>query len=667
MQTDTNLSAMIKKWFKLILMGLVSLLVLTGVGLFLSRGAILRHIAGSRLESVSRRYGLAISYEKLSMPSFTTVLLEGLSVVPLQRDTLLKVGEAEVRLDFFPLLGGRISVNQVTTDGVELTFIKRHGISNYDFLFRRSRDSKAETAHVEAAGYNLQVEKTLNLLFRLLPENGEFADLLVIGQRDSLITSFRIPEVRLQDSHFSSEISVEEGEISNKWQVYGMLKPDEKVLEGRISSAGKEEAVILPYIGPHYNAVVKFDSIAFSLSASRSSSSCETLQGVAAVNGLEVYHPALSVDTIDLNQGKLDYKVHVGVRSLELDSASTVVFNRLDFHPYIYAEKTGRWHFKASIHRPEFPAENLFASLPSGLFSHVQGIEASGNLTYNLNLDIDFNNLENLEFSSDLNGYDFYIEDWGTGNLSRMNDEFEYTAYEKDRPVRTFAVGPSNPNFRSLNQISPLLQVAVLQSEDGSFFYHQGFYPGAVQEALAYDLEVGRFARGGSSITMQLVKNVFLNRHKNIARKLEEALIVWLIEGCYLTSKERMYEVYMNIIEWGPMVYGACEAARFYFDKEPSDLTISESIFLASIIPKPKWFRSVFNPDVTLKENQLDYYRLIASRLAAKGLLTEEEAETFVPQVEITGPARDLILSPDTVGVSVDSLFMEDTEATPEL
>lgn len=648
-------------------MGLVSLLVLTGVGLFLSRGAILRHIAGSRLESVSRRYGLAISYEKLSMPSFTTVLLEGLSVVPLQRDTLLKVGEAEVRLDFFPLLGGRISVNQVTTDGVELTFIKRHGISNYDFLFRRSRDSKAETAHVEAAGYNLQVEKTLNLLFRLLPENGEFADLLVIGQRDSLITSFRIPEVRLQDSHFSSEISVEEGEISNKWQVYGMLKPDEKVLEGRISSAGKEEAVILPYIGPHYNAVVKFDSIAFSLSASRSSSSCETLQGVAAVNGLEVYHPALSVDTIDLNQGKLDYKVHVGVRSLELDSASTVVFNRLDFHPYIYAEKTGRWHFKASIHRPEFPAENLFASLPSGLFSHVQGIEASGNLTYNLNLDIDFNNLENLEFSSDLNGYDFYIEDWGTGNLSRMNDEFEYTAYEKDRPVRTFAVGPSNPNFRSLNQISPLLQVAVLQSEDGSFFYHQGFYPGAVQEALAYDLEVGRFARGGSSITMQLVKNVFLNRHKNIARKLEEALIVWLIEGCYLTSKERMYEVYMNIIEWGPMVYGACEAARFYFDKEPSDLTISESIFLASIIPKPKWFRSVFNPDVTLKENQLDYYRLIASRLAAKGLLTEEEAETFVPQVEITGPARDLILSPDTVGVSVDSLFMDDAEATPEL
>ena len=124
---------------------------------------------------------------------------------------------------------------------------------------------------------------------------------------------------------------------------------------------------------------------------------------------------------------------------------------------------------------------------------------------------------------------------------------------------------------------------------------------------------------------MQLVKNVFLNRHKNIARKLEEALIVWLIESQRLTSKERMYEVYLNIIEWGPMVYGAAEASRF---------------FLASIIPKPKHFRSVFNPDATLRENQLEYYRVIARRLAAKGLMTEEEAETFRPDVQVKGEAR---------------------------
>ena len=105
-----------------------------------------------------------------------------------------------------------------------------------------------------------------------------------------------------------------------------------------------------------------------------------------------------------------------------------------------------------------------------------------------------------------------------------MNDEFEYTAYDGDRPVRTFMIGPSNPSFRPLDRISPLLQMAVMQSEDGSFFYHQGFYPGAIQEALAYDLQVGRFARGGSSITMQLVKNVFLNKHSPKAGRSSDSV-----------------------------------------------------------------------------------------------------------------------------------------------
>ena len=260
-------------------------------------------------------------------------------------------------------------------------------------------------------------------------------------------------------------------------------------------------------------------------------------------------------------------------------------------------------------------------------------------------MDIDWNCLDSLRFSSDLVGQGFSNTDYGNTGLGRMNEEFEYTAYEHDMPVRTFAIGPSNPNFRSLERISPLLQMAILQSEDGGFFYHQGFLPGAIQEALAYDLQVGRFARGGSTISMQLVKNIFLNRHKNIARKLEEALLVWLIENQRITSKERMYEVYLNIVEWGPLVYGACEASRFYFDKEPSDLTVNEAIFLASIIPKPKHFRSVFNPDATLKENQAGYFQLLAKRLLVKGVITAEQAEAVAPVIDVKGPARAYLLN----------------------
>jgi membrane peptidoglycan carboxypeptidase len=145
-----------------------------------------------------------------------------------------------------------------------------------------------------------------------------------------------------------------------------------------------------------------------------------------------------------------------------------------------------------------------------------------------------------------------------------------------------------------------LNDLAVLQSEDGGFFYHQGFLPDAIREAMVYDLKERRFARGGSTISMQLVKNVFLNRRKNIARKLEEALIVWLIEQNRLTSKECMFEVYLNIAEWGPGVYGLLEASEFYFGKRPSQLTLEECIYLASIIPKPKHYRSSFEAEALL-------------------------------------------------------------------
>ena len=105
------------------------------------------------------------------------------------------------------------------------------------------------------------------------------------------------------------------------------------------------------------------------------------------------------------------------------------------------------------------------------------------------------------------------------------------------------------------------------------------------------------------------------------------------------------------------MVYGAAEASHFYFKKEPSELTAREAIFMASVIPRPKHFYWSFNADGTLRDNQEGYFRILARRLAAKGMMTEEQAESFVPNVEITGPAYDLIIRKDSLTVQpTDSL-----------
>jgi membrane peptidoglycan carboxypeptidase len=170
------------------------------------------------------------------------------------------------------------------------------------------------------------------------------------------------------------------------------------------------------------------------------------------------------------------------------------------------------------------------------------------------------------------------------------------------------------------------------------------------------NLKKGDFVRGGSTISMQMVKNVFLTRQKTIGRKIEEALIVWLIENQSISTKQRMYEVYLNIIEWGPNVYGIKDASRFYFGKDPADLNLSESIYLASIVPKPKAFKYSFDKYGNLRGSVANYYRLISGIMVRRGLISQAEYENLQPRVNLYGRARDLIVTAEMPPEELDEL-----------
>lgn len=186
---------------------------------------------------------------------------------------------------------------------------------------------------------------------------------------------------------------------------------------------------------------------------------------------------------------------------------------------------------------------------------------------------------------------------------------------------------------------------------------HGGFVEEAFRESIVTNIKQRRFARGGSTISMQLVKNVFLSRNKSVSRKIEEVLIVWLMERQRLVSKERMFEVYLNIIEWGPNVYGIGEAARFYFNKSPDELTLAESIFLASLIPSPKHFKYRFDETGQLKPYMANFFRLVSGRMAKREKIPQEEADNLQTIIQLSGPARDYIVLADTIPVDTLDLL----------
>lgn len=623
--------------------------IITLIGLYMGRNSLLQSSVEKRLQRIEIAHGLRIRYDELRMKGLDEVTLQGLSVVPDKRDTLLTLQALDVCLNFWQLLSGDIEVQNVRLNGLNILFDKQDSVANYDFLFRKQRATDAPE-HLAEIDYTRQIGKMLNLLYGFLPENGELSNLCITERQDSNFVFVHIPSFIINDNRFHSEIRIHEDTLVQHWSASGELNRDARTLRTELSSNGNRK-LSLPYISRRFGAQVTFDTLTYSLTSTGTDPL--TLTGEARISGLDVYHKALSPEVIHLNRGQIAYQINVAPRSLELDSATTVEFNRLSFHPYLRVEKPERsfatsgredWHITASVRKPWFPSEELFGSLPKGLFSNLDGIRTSGSLAYHFLLDIDFAQLDSLKFDSELKEKEFRIVKYGATPLGKMSEEFVYTAYEEGQPVRTFPVGPSWEHFTPLDSISPLLQMSVMQSEDGAFFYHRGFLPDAMREALIHDLKVRRFARGGSTISMQLIKNVFLNRNKNFARKLEEALIVWLIETERLTSKERMYEVYLNIVEWGPMVYGAQEAAMYYFKKHPSQLTVQESIFLASIIPKPKHFHHSFTEEVELKENMEGYYTLLKERLVKKGLIDEAAADTIRANIKVTGEARKRFL-----------------------
>ncbi|KUM02401.1 monofunctional biosynthetic peptidoglycan transglycosylase [Chromobacterium subtsugae] len=137
-------------------------------------------------------------------------------------------------------------------------------------------------------------------------------------------------------------------------------------------------------------------------------------------------------------------------------------------------------------------------------------------------------------------------------------------------------------------KISPNLKRALIASEDARFVDHEGFDWDGIEAAFEKNLKKGKIVAGGSTISQQLAKNLFLSSGKTPWRKLEEALITMMLEA--VLDKRRIYEIYLNVIEWGDGVFGAEAAARYYYHTSAARLSSSQAAKLAAMVPNPRYY-----------------------------------------------------------------------------
>ena len=220
--------------------------------------------------------------------------------------------------------------------------------------------------------------------------------------------------------------------------------------------------------------------------------------------------------------------------------------------------------------------------------------------------------------------------------------------------------------FVPYGRISPYLRRAVLVAEDDQFYEHKGVDTEAMKEALERDWKRRKITHGGSTITQQLAKNLYLSPSRNPVRKVREYFIARSLEKHL--SKKRILEIYLNVVEMGERVYGAEAASRHYFKKPASALTPQQAALLAGCLPNPR-IMNPGSPNKRLRSRQ----RMILSRMRRWGYLFEREVLTEKkPEPAATGttatatapPATDTDLAPATETATPEEPPQTDTDSS---
>ena len=311
------------------------------------------------------------------------------------------------------------------------------------------------------------------------------------------------------------------------------------------------------------------------------------------LTGVTVFHPRIAADPLrdlgatfsltarhDAAAGLLD----VPTLRFAHGRLSATASARLKKDP-----ATGHWQVGADLTVPPLPCADAVAAFPPALVPNLRQLTLGGTVDGRLRVFVDFAKLATedatLTGRINLDGCRVLAAPPSL-RATRLLHDFAFTAVEPGGQRVTVEVAADNEWTRPLEEISQHMVSAVLTTEDGAFWRHHGFITSEFATALSQNLRAGKFKYGASSITMQIVKNVFFERKKTLSRKLEELFFTWYVEQ--VVPKPRLMEIYLNIIELGPEIYGVPRAAQHFFNKNPLDLTVRESVFLASLLPSPK-------------------------------------------------------------------------------
>lgn len=350
------------------------------------------------------------------------------------------------------------------------------------------------------------------------------------------------------------------------------------------------------------------------------------VSGDVFVEDFGLQHAGLAREAIDGLSVSLDGRAMIDLAQRRVaTSGLNWQVNGIPFSIVGWAERDGaHTSMDVSLNVPQFACDGALRSMPAPVTGVVASLGLSGTIGGGAHLALDTRRLSDTSFDYSVHdGCQVSHAGWGL-SVRRFAEPFVQRVQEPGGRVRAFVTGPGAPAWVPVEAIPPTLLGAVISREDGSFYQHRGFSSGEIRGALVRNISERRFAYGASTISMQLVKNVFLAREKTLVRKLQEVVLTWWIEQSL--EKSAILELYLNVVEFGPGIYGVGPAARFFFGREPRELTTLQAIYLATLLPAPIPRFAIFQRGSVAPET-VGRLRAIARSMAANRLLAPADAE----------------------------------------
>jgi hypothetical protein len=341
-----------------------------------------------------------------------------------------------------------------------------------------------------------------------------------------------------------------------------------------------------------------------------------------SVDGIKLDHKALAGEPVPLS-ASVKGSLTLSPDAIALDRATLDV-------GAIHTEASGWWRRgtpasgQIDLKLAQASCTDLLASLPAEMRGPLDGMTMTGTLAGHAHLAIDLAAPDGsgVDLSGELANECVVTNEPPAADVGALAGVVEHSFPDGSRA----RVGKGEPQWYELRRLPPFVPNAFVSAEDGRFWDHHGFDLTQIGKSLEIDLRNRRIARGGSTISQQLIKNAFLTQRRSFDRKLQEAVLTWRLEQ--RLDKKAILERYLNVIELGPHVFGLRAAAQHWFDRSPHELNVHQAAFLAALTCEPESMSRRIRHAGGLDADSAAHIDVILRAMRRDGVIDNEQLDT---------------------------------------